>query len=125
MGMEGDMSIAIPAKGTAVTPYYAVRISNILSHESLQTVLRVNVHHGGIVRIAGTVDVTIGHFNTRLHLEQVVWVCAQQAMLISFPMIHTPHFADDMHLSSLDQWPSGRPSLQLSRSVCLVSVPCP
>jgi len=74
---EGAISIAIPANGTAVTPYYNVRIANILSHESLQTILRVDVQNGGLVRIAGNVDVTIGQFDTRLHLEQSgVSVCS-------------------------------------------------
>lgn len=86
---EGDIRIPIPANGTAVTPYYTVRISNILSHESLQTISRVDVNHGGIVRIAGYVDVTIGQFDTRLHLEQGgVSVCsAGHADFVS----HDPH----------------------------------
>lgn len=86
---ESDVDISIPARGTAVTPYYTVQIASLLSGESIQTILRVDFNHGGIVRIAGHVDVTIGQFSVRLHLEQdSVGVCSAGHTTFSS---HDPH----------------------------------
>jgi hypothetical protein len=59
----------IPAKSQATMPYYTMWVYDVFQHGSIDTILK-SQDAGGMVKVSGFVDVTIGQFTTRLSISQ-------------------------------------------------------